>query len=111
VLHLLDRRVGWCYAHPCAATRPGSTQVVLLIGTGVCASAAESAQVAVQLPAVSDTSRYSPVIVFAWMGPACRGVRDSPRCCASGSVMLQSAGGMAAEVTGCLEQSEVTCPC
>jgi len=38
VLHLLDRRVGWCYAHPCAATRPGSTQVVLLIGTGVCAS-------------------------------------------------------------------------
>lgn len=31
--------------------------LVLLIGTGVCASAVESAQVAVQLPAVSHTPR------------------------------------------------------
>ena len=67
MLHLLDRRVGWWYAHPCAATRAGSNQVVLLIGAGVCASAVESAQVAVQLPAVSDTHRCTPVIVFAWM--------------------------------------------
>ena len=112
MLHLLDRRVGWCYARPCAATRAGSNQVWYSSLVQVFVRRLWKAR---RLPCSYLRCRIRlgapPVIVFAWMGPACPGIRDSPRCCASGCVMLQSACGMAAEVTGCLEQSEVTCRC